>query len=121
MISRFIEDRNIAADRNQISRIERLFLGFNSNDSCIFRRGDAVLVLEIAKFVRSKFEGNEDNAKEEYLFSFDINHAAKQSQTTKSPVGELFTPDGMNFEVKGTISEESNPNDGKAFIHHSSI
>lgn len=102
IISRFIEEHNVTADQNQIFTIQRLFLGFYSNDACIFRRGDAVLMLEIAKFVRSNFEHN--NA--------DIDHAAKRSKTTKTPVGELFTPDEMNFQENGTINEESSRNDG---------
>lgn len=122
MISHFIEEQNIRADRNQITMIQRLFLGFYSNDSCGFRRGDAVLMLEIAKFVRSNFERNEHKAKEEHLYFFDIDHAAKRSKTTKTHLGELFTPDGMNFDINGTINEESRRNDGNfakyLFITH---
>lgn len=122
IISRYIERKNIAAGQNQITTIHRLFLGFYSNDSCIFRPGDAVLMLEIAKFVRSKFEGNEYNIEEEYSFFFDIEHAAKRSKTTKTPVGELFTPDEINFEENETINEDSNRNDGNLakylFITH---
>lgn len=117
MISRLIEDMNIAVDRNQFIKIERLFLGFYSNDSCIFRRGDTVLMLEIAKFVRSKFEANEYNAKGEYSFFLDNNDAAKQTETMNTLVGELFVPDGMNCEVKRAINEEANEYDGN-FVNY---
>lgn len=122
MISRFIEEQNITADRNQITMIQQLFLGFYSNDSCIFRRGDAVLMLEIAKLVRSNLERIEFNAQGEHLFFFDGDHAAERSKTAITPVRELFASDGMNFEVNETIIEESIGNDGKfaiyLFINH---
>lgn len=108
-----MEDVNIAADRDQFTKIKRLFLGFYSNDSYIFRRGDAVLMLEIAKFVRSKFEGNEYNANGEHSFFLDNDHAAEQTQTTKTLVGELFAPNGMNCESNGTIDEKANEYYGK--------
>lgn len=55
IIKAFIKETKIPSNVAQINMIQRFFLGICSAESFKFRKGDIVLTLEIAQFVRSKF------------------------------------------------------------------
>lgn len=97
-IKNFFKEKKITPDTKQITLIQHLFLGSCSNDPYKFRSGDVALILEVAEFVRSEDSG--------------IGCAIKRSTTAKTPVGELFTPDGMTFETNAAVNEETNRNNG---------
>lgn len=97
-IKNFFKEKKITPDRKQITLIQHLFLGLCSNDPYKFRSGDVALILEVAEFVRSKDSG--------------IDCAIKRSTTAETPVGELFTPDGMTFEINAAVNEEPNRSNG---------
>lgn len=88
-IKTFIREAKISANVAQINVIQRLFLGICSADSFKFRKGDIVLVLEIAQFVRSKFACDEKYPKDGFSF-FKTGDAMKLTPNMKTLVGVLF-------------------------------
>lgn len=89
-IKNFIKDGRISVNATQLNKIYRLFVGIYTPESFTFRKGDIVLILEVANFVRSKFECNDCTVHE---FFSQINDAMKRTPTVRTLIGELFCDD----------------------------
>lgn len=106
-IKTFIKEAKITANAEQINTIQRLFLGFCSADSFKFRKGDVVLTLEIAQFVRSKFECAKNSTRDGFSF-FETGRVLQQrTPTVKTLVGELFCDKASTTDNQDNINKKA--------------
>lgn len=101
-----------------MNKIHRLFVGIYTPDSFNFRKGDIVLILEVASFVRSKYECNGCTVHE---FFSQINDAVKRTPTVRTLIGELFCDDICTIQtaVESRFSQNSSGSEEEAVENQS--